>query len=117
MLFRSSVEYFEQAVKLQPKEKTYLNNFGWSNWTLYVSGKGGEAELKKAVESFYKMNSLDPSYHGESLKMALEELKEVDPGTAKAYTIKDDNNSDNDKAGDSKDEKNKDEGGDNGPPQ
>jgi len=85
-----SVPYFEQAVKEQPKEKVYLNNLGFGYWVLYDSGKGGAADLKKSVDAFYQMNALDPSYHGENLKMALDELKEVDPEAAKSYTIKDD---------------------------
>jgi len=114
-----SVPYFEEAVKYQPKEKTYLNNLGWSNWVLYASGKGDEADLKKAVEAFYKMNSMDPSYHGESMKMALDELKEVDPDSAKAYTIKDETTKDEttsegEKDGDAKGGKTKEDAMDNG---
>ena len=76
--------YFEQAVKNQPDDKVYLNNLGWNNWVLYQAGKGDEVQLKKAVEAFYHMNSVDPSYHGDNLKMALDELKDVDPEAAKA---------------------------------
>ena len=46
--------------------------------------------MKKAVDAFYKANSIDASFHSENLKMALDELKEVDPEAAKAYTVKDD---------------------------
>jgi tetratricopeptide (TPR) repeat protein len=114
-----SIAFFEEAVKYQPNEKTYLNNLGWGNWTVYASGKGAEPELKKSVDAFYKMNSLDPSYHGDSLKMALDELKEVDPDAAKAYMVKDDSakddsTSDSDKGGDDKGDKAKDEGADGG---
>ena len=96
--------YFEDAVAAQPKNKVYLNNLGWNNWVLYKSGKQGDASLKKAVDSYYQMNALDPSYHGESLRMALDELKEVDPEAAKAYTVKDESSSDNDKADNAKDD-------------
>jgi tetratricopeptide (TPR) repeat protein len=85
-----SVAYFEQAVKYQPEEKVYLNNLGFGYWVVYDSGKGGEADLKKAVDAFYKANSIDASYHAENMKMALDELKEVDAEAAKAYSVKDD---------------------------
>jgi tetratricopeptide (TPR) repeat protein len=104
-----SVPYFEEAVKDKSDEKTYLNNLGWANWTLYQSGKGGAPELKTAVEAFYKMNSIDPSYHSESLKTALEELKEVDPEAAKAYTVKDETTTESDKTANPKNENTKDE--------
>ena len=103
--------YFEDAVNAQPKNKVYLNNLGWNTWVLYKSGKEGGASLKKAVDSYYQMNAIDPSYHGESLKMALDELKEVDPEAAKAYTVKDETSSDNDKAGNAKDDDSKEDAG------
>jgi tetratricopeptide (TPR) repeat protein len=84
-----SVAYFEAAVDAEPNNKLYLNNLGWSYWTLYDSGKGKMEDLKKAVDNLYKMNSIDPTYHSENLKMALDELKEADPEAAKAYTVKD----------------------------
>jgi tetratricopeptide (TPR) repeat protein len=99
--------FFEEAVKYQPKDKVYLNNLGWNNWILYQSGKGEEPELKKAVEAFYQMNSADPSYHGDNLKMALDELKEVDPDAAKAYTVKDESTTDTNKAENDKSESSK----------
>lgn len=103
-----SVPYFEEAVKNQPKDKVYLNNLGWGNWVLYQSGKGEESELKQAVDAFYKMNSIDPSYHSENLKIALDELKEVDPDAVKAYTVKDESTSGNgNKEDNAKDENSK----------
>lgn len=102
--------YFEEAVKNQPNDKVYLNNLGWNNWVLYQAGKGEESELKKAVDAFYKMNSVDPSYHGDNLKMALDELKEVDPEATKAYTVKDESASSGDKTGNAKTETSKEDG-------
>ncbi len=96
--------YFEEAVENQPKNKVYLNNLGWNNWVLYQSGSAGDAGLKKAVDAFYQMNSIDPSYHVENLKMALDELKDVDPEAAKAYTVKDESASDTDKTDNAKDD-------------
>jgi hypothetical protein len=52
---------------------------------LYDSGKGTVADLKKAVELFYKANAIDPSYHSENMAMALDDLKDADPNAAKAY--------------------------------
>jgi tetratricopeptide (TPR) repeat protein len=80
-----SVAFFERAVAAQPKEKVYLNNLGYSYWVLYDSGKGTTADLKKAVDVFYKANAIDPSYHSENMTMALDELKDIDPDAAKAY--------------------------------
>ncbi len=85
-----SVAYFEEAVKDQPKDKLFLNNLAYSYWTYYDSGKGKEESLKKAVEAYYQVNALDPSFHNDMLKMALDELREVDPEAAKAYSAKDD---------------------------
>lgn len=85
-----SIAFFEQAVKAQPTEKVFQNNLGFGYWVLYDSGKGKAEDLKKAVDAFYKANSIDASYHGDNLKMALDELKEVDPEAAKAYTAKED---------------------------
>jgi len=105
-----SVAYFEEAVKEEPKEKVYLNNLGFGYWVLYDSGKGGAADLKKSVDAFYQMNSIDPSYHGENLKMALDELKDADPDAAKSYSVKEDNESeDNQAAGDDSGSAKKDE--------
>ena len=111
-----AVADFEQAVSYKPSEKelkVFLNSLGLSYWSVYDSGKGKGDELKKSVDAFYKMNSIDASYHHENMEMALDELKEVDPDAAKAYTVKEDSTSDNDKAGDAKDDKSKDDGGDN----
>jgi hypothetical protein len=112
-----AVADFEQAVGYKSSDKqlkVFLNSLGLSYWSVYDSGKGKEDELKKSVDAFYKMNSIDASYHHENLEMALDELKEVDPEAAKSYTVKDDSNSDSDKEGDAKDDKSKDEDGDNG---
>jgi tetratricopeptide (TPR) repeat protein len=86
---QDSVAHFERAVKLVPEEKVFWNNLGFSNWVLYDSGKGGVADLKEAVDAFYKSNSIDPSYHAEMMRMALDELREVDAEAAKAYSVKD----------------------------
>ncbi len=83
-----SLPFFERAVKYQPSEKVFLNNLGFSYWVLYDSGKGNAADLRKAVDAFYKANAVDPSFHDENLKMALDELKETDPEAAKNYSIK-----------------------------
>ena len=85
-----SVPYFEKAVENLPKEKIYLNNMAFSYWVLYDSGKGKVDDLKKAVDAFYKANAIDASFHSDNLKMALDELKEVDPEGAKAYGVKED---------------------------
>ena len=77
-------------MKVQPTEKVYQNNLGFGYWVLYDSGKGNVEDLKKSADAFYKANSIDASYHGDNLKMALDELKDVDPEAAKAYTAKDD---------------------------
>ncbi len=87
---QESIPFFEQAAKDQPSEKVYLNNLAYSYWVLYDSGRGKTEDLKKSVDSFYKANSIDASFHSEMLKMALDELKEVDPESAKAYSVKDD---------------------------
>lgn len=103
-----AVAHFERAVtyKLSDKEmKVFLNSLGVSYLAIYDSGKGKGDELKKAVDVFYKMNSIDPSYHHDNLEMALEELKEVDPDAAKAYTVKDENASDSDKTTNDKTDK------------
>ena len=83
-----SVTHFERAVKYQPNEKVFLNNLGFGYWTLYDSGKGTQQDLKKAVDVFYKVNAIDPSYRSDNFKMALAELTEVDPEAAKAYNVK-----------------------------
>jgi tetratricopeptide (TPR) repeat protein len=82
---QESVPYFERAAAAEPKDKVYLNNLGFGYWVLYDSGKGTVADLKKAVETFYKANAIDSSYHQENLTMALNELKEADPDAAQAY--------------------------------
>jgi len=106
--------YFEEAVKNQPNDKVYLNNLGWNNWVLYQAGKGDEGALKKSVDAFYRMNSADPSYHGDNLKMALDELKDIDPDAAKAYTVKDDSSASTDKASNDKTDNSKEDGDSNG---
>ncbi|HVM31958.1 MAG TPA: tetratricopeptide repeat protein [bacterium] len=88
---RDSVAYFERAVADQPKEKVYLNNLGYSYWVLYDSGKGTLADLKKAVDVFYRANAIDPSYHSENMTMALDDLKDADPSAAAAYDKGDEN--------------------------
>lgn len=110
-----AIEHFERAVKYKPTDKqlkVFLNSLGLSYWAVYDSGKGKGGELKKAVEAFYKMNSIDPSYHHDNLEMALDELKEVDPDSAKVYTVKDETSADNDKTSDGKAEKGKADGED-----
>jgi tetratricopeptide (TPR) repeat protein len=101
---------FEHAVKTQPVEKIYLNNLGYGYWILYDSGKGGKSELKKAVDAFYLVNSIDPSYQSDNLKTALNELKEVDPEAAKAYLVKEDLDDTIDEKGKTIDSFGKDEG-------
>ena len=85
-----ALPYFEAAVKDQPDEKVYINSLGLCYWVIYDSGKGKGDELNKAVDAFYKANSIDSSYHAENMKMALDELKEVNPEAAKAYAAKED---------------------------
>jgi tetratricopeptide (TPR) repeat protein len=85
---REAVPHFQRAVDYQPKEKVFLNNLGLDLWVLYDSGKGTSADLKRAVDCFYKANSMDPSFHAENLAMALEELREAAPEEAKAYNLK-----------------------------
>ncbi len=114
-----SIAHFEQAVAYKPSDKqlkVFLNSLGLSYWSVYDSGKGKDDELKKSVDALYKMNSIDPSYHSDNLKMALDELKEVDPEAAKAYTVKDESTSDDQKAGDAKDQNPKDDSDANGGP-
>ena len=101
-----SIPFFEQAVKDQPEEKFFLNNLAFSYWVLYDSGKGKTEDLKKSVDAFYKANSIDASFHADNLKMALDELREVDPEAAKTYSVKedkDDAEGDKDGAKDDKD--------------
>jgi tetratricopeptide (TPR) repeat protein len=76
---------FERAVKIQPNEKVFLNNLGYAHWVLYDSGQGGVEALKAALDTFVKVNSIDPSYRKDNLDMALDELRQVDPEAAKAY--------------------------------
>ncbi len=82
---KEAVAHFERAVKAEPNEKIFLNNLGLAHWTLYDAGLGDNASLKMAVDAFYKANAMDASYHGDNLRMALDELKAVDPEAAKAY--------------------------------
>lgn len=106
-----ATSYFEKAVDYKPSDKqlkVFLNSLGLSYWGVYDSGKGKGGELNKAVEAFYKMNSIDASYHHDNLEMALDELKAVDPEAAKAYTVKDDTTAD-DKGSNGKSEKAKDD--------
>jgi tetratricopeptide (TPR) repeat protein len=77
---------FQEAIKGKPKDKVYLNNLAYAYWTVYDSGKGTIEDLKKAVDIYYRVNSMDSTFHNEMFKMALEELKEVDPATAGQYT-------------------------------
>ncbi len=81
---------FQEAVKGKPKDKVYLNNLAYAYWTVYDSGKGTVEDLKKAVDIYYRVNSMDSTFHNEMLKMALDELKEVDPATASKYTTVED---------------------------
>ena len=57
-----------------------------------------------------KMNAIDASYHHDNLELALDELKEVDPDAAKAYTVKDDNAADSEKTTNDKNDKPKADG-------
>ncbi len=83
---KEALAHFERAVNFQPKEKVFLNNLGNAYWVLYDSGQGNAEDLKKSVELFDKVNAIDPSYRAENLKMALEELRNVDPSAAEAYS-------------------------------
>jgi tetratricopeptide (TPR) repeat protein len=85
-----AVAYFEEAVRYKPAEKVYLNNLAYSYWAFYDSGKGKVPALKKAVDTYYKLNSMDSSFHTDMLKMALDELKEADPEATKSYTVHED---------------------------
>lgn len=92
---------FQEAVKERPKDKVYLNNLAFAYWSFYDSGKGTAEDLKKAVDIYYRVNSMDSTFHNEMLKMALDELKEVDPVSAGNYTTVEDT-SDTDKPTDPK---------------
>lgn len=108
-----AVPHFERAItyKLSDKEmKVFLNSLGVAYLAIYDSGKGKGDELKNAVDAFYKMNAIDASYHHDNLELALDELKEVDPDAAKAYTVKDDNSADSDKTTNDKTDKSKADG-------
>lgn len=101
-----SVSYFEQAVNYKPADKqlkVFLNSLGLSYWSLYDSGKGTAEDLKKSVDAFYKANSIDASFHTDNLKMALDELREVDPDAAKAYSVNEDKDESEDDKTDAKD--------------
>ncbi|HTA76025.1 MAG TPA: tetratricopeptide repeat protein [bacterium] len=87
---KEAVLCFEEAVKEKPKEKVYLNNLAYSYWVVYDSGKGTVEDLKKATDTYYRVNSKDSTFHNEMLKMVLEELKEVDPASASQYTVSED---------------------------
>ena len=87
---KEAVVHFERAMKAEPSEKIFLNNLGLAYWTLYDAGLADTAVLKQAVDAFYKSNGMDASYHGENLRMALNELKEADPESAKPYDSKKD---------------------------
>ena len=96
-----AVSHFERAVEYRPADKqlkVFLNSLGLAYWSIYDSGKGKSDDLKKAVDAFYKANSIDASFHSENIAMALAELKEVDPEAAKAYVIKEEPTPDGDKA-------------------
>ncbi len=82
---KEALAHFERAVKIVPGEKVFLNNMGLAQWTLYDAGLGDASNLKQSVDAFFKANSMDPSYRGENLKMALDELREVEPEAAKPY--------------------------------
>ncbi|HVZ81266.1 MAG TPA: tetratricopeptide repeat protein [bacterium] len=108
-----AVPHFERSLtyKLSDKEKkVFLNSLGVSYLAIYDSGKGKGGELKKAVDCFYQMNSIDPSYHHDNLEMALDELREVDPEAAKAYSAKDEGASDGDKNANDTSDKSKTDG-------
>ncbi|HUO58143.1 MAG TPA: tetratricopeptide repeat protein [bacterium] len=95
-----AVPHFERAVEYRPEDKqlkVFLNSLGLAYWSVYDSGKGTADDLKKAVDAFYKANSIDASFHSENIAMALSELKEVDPEAAKAYVIKEEPTPDGDK--------------------
>jgi tetratricopeptide (TPR) repeat protein len=87
---KEAVAHFERAIKAEPSEKIFLNNLGLAYWTLYDAGLSDTTTLKQAVDAFYKSNGMDASYHGENLRMALNELKEADPALAKPYDSKKD---------------------------
>ncbi len=87
---KEALEPFERAVKTDPKEKVFLNNLGLADWTLYDAGLGDQDSLRKSVDAFYKANTMDASYHGENLKMALDEYREVDPVGSKDFDSKHD---------------------------
>jgi tetratricopeptide (TPR) repeat protein len=87
---KEAVAHFERACKSQPDEKIFFNNLGLAYWTLYDAGLSDVSALKQAVAAFYKSNGMDASYHGDNLRMALNELKEADPNSAKPYDSKKD---------------------------
>jgi tetratricopeptide (TPR) repeat protein len=87
---REALPYFEAAVKEKPDEKVYLNNLAYSYWVVYDSGKGTVDDLKKSADIYYRVNSIDSTFHNDMFKMVLDELKEVDPASASQYTVGDD---------------------------
>jgi tetratricopeptide (TPR) repeat protein len=91
---REALPYFEDAVKEKPKEKVYLNNLAYSYWVVYDSGKGTVEDLKKSVDIYYRVNSIDSTFHNDMFKMVLDELKDIDPAAASQYTVEDDNSAD-----------------------
>ena len=98
---REALAYFEEAVKEKPNEKVYLNNLAYSYWVVYDSGKGTVEDLKKSADIYYRVNSIDSTFHNDMFKVVLDELKEVDPASASQYTVGDDT-SDSDSAADVK---------------
>lgn len=85
---KEAVAHFERAIKADPTEKIFLNNLGLAYWTLYDAGLADVSALRQSVSAFYRANDMDASYHGDNLRMALSELKEVDPDGAKPYDSK-----------------------------
>jgi len=57
--------------------------------------------LKKSADIYYRVNSIDSTFHNDMFKVVLDELKEVDPASASQYTVGDDT-SDSDSAADVK---------------
>jgi tetratricopeptide (TPR) repeat protein len=82
-----ALSYFKQAVKLEPNQRIYLNNLGFTYWEIYDSGLGNISDLIHAVNLFYRVNALGDSYRIENFKMALAELQRVDPKDAQKYEV------------------------------
>jgi tetratricopeptide (TPR) repeat protein len=98
---REALICFEEAVKEKPKEKVYLNNLAYTYWVVYDSGKGTVDDLKKSVDIYYRVNSMDSTFDNDMFQMVLNELKEIDPVLASQYTV-DDDTSDSDSVTDVK---------------